>query len=456
MQTEDKIHTIPFRLLLVFLLLSVGIAAVGYFFYQKERWQIRKTGAESLAAIADLKVKQIRDWQDERTRDASFILNDTRIAEDVAILCANPSAAGAREATLNWMSAMYKNGQYSDMYLVDSKGKVLLSVPEEEPDATAYPQVYLRDALVSKRILFSDFRRSDDKNIYIDIVVPIVVGRAGEKSPVGAVVLRIEPHGFLYPLIESWPTPSRTAESLLVRREGDEVIFLNDLRHKSGTALSLRFPADRKDLPAAMAVQGKKGVIEGIDYRGIPVVAALQAVPDSPWFLVAKVDMAEIYEPNRILFRLIGLLTGLLIMASGLSVVLFWRHQQLQFSEGQSRTEKSRMEILQKYEHLTKYANDIILLVDREHKIIDANERALTSYGYGLEEIKKLSFEDLLQAGRQTEIGVRLSEVEARNGHVYESEHRRKDGTTFPVEISSRVIDIEGSTFYQNIIRDIT
>ena len=38
----------------------------------------------------------------------------------------------------------------------------------------------------------------------------------------------------------------------------------------------------------------------------------------------------------------------------------------------------------------------------------------------------------------------------------YETIHQRKDGSTFPIEVSARVIEIEGNKFYQTIGRDIT
>ena len=41
-------------------------------------------------------------------------------------------------------------------------------------------------------------------------------------------------------------------------------------------------------------------------------------------------------------------------------------------------------------------------------------------------------------------------------GVLFETVHRRKDGTTFPVEISSRSIEVDGKKFQQGIIRDIT
>ena len=47
------------------------------------------------------------------------------------------------------------------------------------------------------------------------------------------------------------------------------------------------------------AVLGQEGIVEGVDYRGVPVIAAVRAVPDSPWFLVARMDASEVYAPVR-------------------------------------------------------------------------------------------------------------------------------------------------------------
>ena len=118
----------------------------------------------------------------------------------------------------------------------------------------------------------------------------------GELSaPLGAVFLLVDARQFLYPMIESWPVPSRSAETLLVRWEAGDVLFLNDLRHQPDTALSLRIPLSRQDVLAVMAVEGREGIVQGKDYRGVDVLAALKAVPDSTWFMVAKVDTAEVF-----------------------------------------------------------------------------------------------------------------------------------------------------------------
>ena len=49
-----------------------------------------------------------------------------------------------------------------------------------------------------------------------------------------------------------------------------------------------------------------------------------------------------------------------------------------------------------------------------------------------------------------------LNNVNENESATFETVHKRKDDTTFPIEISSRLVEIEGSKYYQTIGRDIT
>ena len=51
-----------------------------------------------------------------------------------------------------------------------------------------------------------------------------------------------------------------------------------------------------------------------MDYRGVPVLAALHAIPDSPWFMVARMDTAEVYAPLRERLWMIILLVSPLLL----------------------------------------------------------------------------------------------------------------------------------------------
>ena len=73
----------------------------------------------------------------------------------------------------------------------------------------------------------------------------------------------------LVPLIESWPATSATAEALIVRRRGDRVVFLSNLRKESSTALTKTLSLSDRNATAVMAVLGTKGAFEGIDYAEV-------------------------------------------------------------------------------------------------------------------------------------------------------------------------------------------
>jgi len=113
-----------------------------------------------------------------------------------------------------------------------------------------------------------DFHRdAPGQPIYLEVLVPIL-DELDANRLLGTLVLRIDPEPYLYPFIRRWPTLSRTAETLLVRRDGNDALFLNELRFQTNTALNLRAPLDRTTMPAAQAALGREGVMEGIDYRG--------------------------------------------------------------------------------------------------------------------------------------------------------------------------------------------
>jgi PAS domain S-box-containing protein len=347
--------------------------------------------------------------------------------------------------------------QYQSVLLLDPQGMVRLSVPKENQKLSPHIQELARMALDTGQPIFSDlYRVKAAKAIQLSLLVPLLVDRGGQRRPVGVVALRLDPQQFLYPMLQSWPTASRTSEILLVRRQGNEVVVVNELRHRKNAALNLRFPLAKLGLPSAMAARGEKGIVEGVDYRGIPVIAALAQVPDSPWFLVAKLDAEELYAPIHERFLLVVVFLTLLVCAVGISVVLIWRNQQARFYRRQYEVERERHSLAQRYEYLTRHANDIILLADQDQQIVEANEQAIVTYGYVREELLKLHLADLHPPETKPALQDYLQEVVRNGSRVFEIMQHHKSGATFPAEISCRIMDLEGQKFFQNIIRNIS
>ena len=354
MTVEPQLKKIYWSLLSVFFLFSLAISIAGFLFYNNQKKSLKQEKWDDLGAISDLKVSQIVNWRKERIEDGAIIFESPFIAPRILRWFQDPETTGAMKELLGWMKSLQRLQQYQSyqsVLLLEPKGNMRLSVPEGEKLLDPFSKQLVLEAAQNKRVMLSDLYRDDISNVIrLSLLVPILLQTGEKPVTVAVILLRIDPQLFLYPLIQTWPTSSHSSETLLIRREGEEVVFLNELRHRKNTALVLRSPVSRQDLPAAMVARGQVGIAEGLDYRGVAVLAALRRIPDSPWFLVAKIDREEIYAPIRWESRLIAILSGVLVLVVGVSVGFLWRGQHLQ------EQRRSEREIRQLNEDLKRRA----------------------------------------------------------------------------------------------------
>lgn len=104
---------------------------------------------------------------------------------------------------------------------------------------------------------------------------------------------------------------------------------------------------------------------------------------------------------------------------------------------------------------LLQNASDAILLVRPDGAIVDANTRAGDMYGYSREELLRLPVAALRDATTLPALAGQLARAR-REGIRFETVHRRRDGTTFPVEVGSSAITAGGATYLLSIVRDVS
>ena len=316
---------------MIFVILAVGISLAGFFNYRYREKYFKKEMEEKLIAFADLKADEILHWRTERMGDARVLFRNPAFALLVREFLAGPTVSDQEKMLRTWMRLVQEGYNYDQVCLLDSQGVVRLSVPGIDEPLSPVLKRKAVEALESRQITFVDFfRQEHSRKISLALLVPILDGQEGGR-PLGLLSLRINPEAYLYPFIQRWPSPSKTGETLLVRREGNDAVFLNELRFQKNTALTLRIPLGSQDVPAVKAILGWKGLVEGRDYRGVPVLASVRAVSGSPWFLVARMDAAEVYGPMRAIMWLIFLIVGTLIVGAGAGVGLIWRQQLIYY-----------------------------------------------------------------------------------------------------------------------------
>jgi PAS domain S-box-containing protein len=111
---------------------------------------------------------------------------------------------------------------------------------------------------------------------------------------------------------------------------------------------------------------------------------------------------------------------------------------------------------LQLTELFSRQANDIMLLTDEQQRLVDVNDRFCELLGYGREEALRLNVSDLRDPSTLEDLPLRTREELESGAALFETRYRRKDGITFPVEISVRVAELDGKRYFQAIVRDIT
>jgi PAS domain S-box-containing protein len=448
---------IPWHLVIIFSFLAAGILGLGYYFAEYQEIMLQKANADELTAIADLKVKQIVAWRQQRLDEAQLIFEDRRFAEEVQNWFKGNGSPEQENRVRQRMDELYR-GSYVEAVLFDSQGRERLSMSKVKPDHRSLIKMVASKAMAGGKVIFTDLyflHRSEEINM--SLAIPIQVQVNDQKIVVGAVVYQIDPYYFLYPLLQSWPTPSDTGELVLVRRDpkNHEIIFLNELRHRKGAPLMLQEPLTETQRPSVKAALGEEGIVRGIDYRKVAVLAVNRTIPHSPWFLTAKIDIAEVNAPLRKWSYLIPILTLTMMASAGLGTALLWRNRDVQFYRRQYQLESERRSLSQRYEYLMKYAYDIILLTDKDWKIIEANDRAVNAFGYAREELFNLYLWDLFSDHYFMAEPEKL-EQEAQAGFRFEATNCRRNGSTFPAEISASLLDKGDNRIYQYVIRDVS
>ena len=326
--TDDKKNTVPWRLVLLFILFTAGILITGIFYYLTQRNRLIEEQQNDLTAISQLKINQIISWHKERLGDAEVIRDNSLIFNPIAAFVRDNSNDNLKTEILNWMNSLGHFYDYKGVVLADTTFRVLLSVMPEDTVAGDAITRDLKEVMVTGKPIITDLHNSKCVSyVHMDLIIPIAASVINESKAVAVLILRIDPSKVLFPLIQSWPTPSKSSETLLARKEGDSILFLNELRHVSNSEMKLKAALSNEDLLAVKAIKGSTGLAEGIDYRNIKVIGSLNKIPDFPWYMVAKVDREEIIAPTR-RYLIITIFVALLLILINASALWFFSWEQ--------------------------------------------------------------------------------------------------------------------------------
>jgi PAS domain S-box-containing protein len=382
---QEYVPGFPKKTCIAFLVISLGIIVAGYRYYDAEHERYKTDAFHQLSAIVSLKKGQVEAWRTERLSDANFIFRNDAIAIEARSILTPARRSTHATVAPEWMQSMYKNHHYSVIALFDRSHHRAVAFPDRSIGVTPELDTLFARASKEQQVLFSEFYRDVHGHPALSIVIPLIIRSHAASQCVGIIVLQIDPVETLYPLIQSWPIPSKSGELLLVRSAHGIVAYLNSLRFKADAAIAYEESEADVTRLAGRAFFSTDSMLEGLDYRGVATLGVVRSIVGTPWSLIAKIDADEIYAPLQqtgIFLRLIGLLV---ILTGGISIMSVWRHRRGSFYRRiyLQELERKRTEIA-----LRESEERFRMLVDSLDEIVytlDANHRLMSVYGNWVE-----------------------------------------------------------------------
>lgn len=122
----------------------------------------------------------------------------------------------------------------------------------------------------------------------------------------------------------------------------------------------------------------------------------------------------------------------------------------------QRRTQEELDKSRSLYRALFEGAGDVVMVSDCSGRFIEANRAACSNLGYSRDELLELSVSDIISHQYCRRIPEQLSNLDSGRQIFFEVEYVRKDGSVFPVELSSKTIDLSGKKVVLTVSRDVS
>ncbi|MEW5966116.1 MAG: EAL domain-containing protein [Pseudomonadota bacterium] len=448
-------------LLAALLLAALGLLLGGWLLRGELAARFEDEAGARLGLVAQAKARHLAHWLEERYADARVACQGSLLARETATWLTAGRPPGARENAIREQLRMIRdNHGYRAIGVFDRAGFPVLATGGDLPVALHGADA-LR-AMAARRPVLVDVHRhgppqpgeSWAEGAALGIAAPLCPEGPGVGPVVGAVYFALRGEDFLFDLLKNWRVLETRVETRLTRAEGGWVLVFTP---GPRGAHSLHLPADRHDYVAARASRGARGLIRGVNHRGAPILAWAEAVPGTPWILIAKQDRAELQAR---LDRTLGWLAGAGALLYLLVSALLWLSWHARGERQRRRALEERLAraaVEERHAALLREANDIVLLADGAGRVVEANARAAAAYGRPREELVGRPLADLRAEPEDAAAYAEDMERLAREGAArYETRHRRQDGTVFPVEVSASLVEAGGERLLLKIVRDIS
>lgn len=442
-------------LVVVFVAFALALTGVGSLLTTDLRDAFRAERSAQLSDIAGIKAQQIDQWLYERMIDVQLMATALR-GLPLAEVDSNRTLRDIVEVTL--AQVMAGHGERSGVALLTADGRYLAAIGVDRDDARLPAAV--RRAAVQDKFVVDTIHLAGRPPTPTMVFLQPFHALDDPKAALLVAAIAVHPASTLFKQIAASPAASSSPSSktLLVQRDGNEIVYVLPPAGLEGPQkpLEFRLPLSTPDLAAAAALTDGDGVRIGRDYRGVEVLSASREARAAGWTVVAQAPLAEVMAPINRRIDLVVALFGSTIVVAGLLLLALRHSQKRAFAHFRSQQERQSRQARGRYAAISQATRDIHMMLDADGRILDANEAAAQAYGYSVQELLRMSARDLCAPEVREAFDHEWRHVLQQPHVLCRTWHKRKDGTTFPVQISTSVLEIDGETYRQIFVHDVT
>jgi len=474
MNSKKQIATAPWPLVILFFILSAGEIFTGYLYYRSQENNLLDDSIGELSAIAKIKVRQISQWRNERIADGAAFSQNSTILRQFSQFLKDENNMILRTDLINNIKALIDidNYDYRSAVFMDRDHRVKLVYPDQDTIIGEYPASQLEYIIRTGDISITDLHLTDKVSFrHLDLLVPLRNPESPDKSVFGILILRIDPERTLFSFIRLWPLTSKTSEAYLIRREGDEVAYLNTPGYSENTGTILKRSMTEEDLVDVMALQGITETTSALDYRGIRVIAAMDKVPHLPWYIVAKVDHEEILSSLPIQIRQVQIIIILFLVTTALLLGALWWTNRVRFYRSMYEAELEHIALKKFSEQILKESEEKfrkifedspfpMLMADKDFGIIKVNSAFCKMLGYTEDELVGLTYRNFTHPDYINNDEIQLMRLVSDEIPIYHTEKRyiKRDGNIIWGSTTVSIIrnNKDEVQFFLAMVEDIT
>jgi PAS domain S-box-containing protein len=343
------------------LFLSGVVLTSGFFWNQGETHRNESTTTSSLSTIVDLKSRELANWYRGHRSTAVAVSMRMQPASSIVAL-AGPSATDAqRRALLDWLATLQLDNDFERVELFDAAGRSVAFVGRDSRDVAEDLRQQFNAMPQSDTVIVHDlYHRGTSSRMVFWAPLPSNPGVDARAGAWVAMVVNVERS--LFPLLRDLPVAYRTGDYVLWHITPDSLHLISPNPAVEAGRLAAGFTGaiavTDSSTPAALAIRGGgSGTFQAVDFRGVPVRAAVRVVPGTDWMLVAKIESAEIREP--VLAAALRATVISLILLIGIAAIFYalWYRRDLARTERELRLVADRERAAEDYQrHEARYS----------------------------------------------------------------------------------------------------